>query len=114
MRLAWASKLAERAVRLGSPPREEDKKMDDVWELGQIYRAWEQINRALSEAIKPLPRQTLLFLAARASDGIIRAHAAEVLDWRDNRHLLPDWGWAVCDTHERLRWRAEQPGAGGA
>lgn len=81
---------------------------DRMWEPSQIYGAWEQIHRALLDAIKPLPRQTLVFLATRASDGIIRAHAAQVLDWQDNRHVLPDWGWTVADDKERHRGSCEQ------
>jgi hypothetical protein len=79
-----------------------------MWGSNQIYQAWEQIHRALAEAMKPLPRQTLAFLIDRASDGIIRAHAAEVLDWQENRHCLPDWGWRVCRIQESLRRRTEQ------
>jgi hypothetical protein len=37
---------------------------DQMWEPGQIYWAWAQIHRALLEAMKPLPRQTLAFLAS--------------------------------------------------
>ena len=77
--------------------------MSDRWGPNQIYHAWEQIHRALAEAMKPLPRQTLGFLASRASDGIIRAQAAQILDWRDNRHVLPDWGWLVGANKERHR-----------
>ena len=80
--------------------------MDEPWELGQVYQAWEQIYRALLEAIKPMPRQTLLFLANRASDRIISFQAAQVLDWQDNRHVLPDWGWFTHAREERLRSRA--------
>ena len=78
--------------------------MDEPWELGQIYQAWQQIHRALLEAMKPLPRQTLLFLANRASDGIIRVHAREVIDWQTNRHFLPSWGWWLA-AREKERHR---------
>ena len=81
---------------------------DQMWGPGQIYRAWEQIHRALLEAMKPLPRQTLVFLANRASDRIVRLQAVELLDWRDNRHVLPDFGWRVCRREEHLRWRPER------
>jgi hypothetical protein len=77
--------------------------MDEVWELGQIHDAWEQIHRALRKTLKPLPDWTLMYLAARASDAIVREHAAEVLDWRANRDRLPDWGWAVCRDKKRPR-----------
>jgi hypothetical protein len=74
------------------------------WHSGEIYRAWEQIHHALREAIKPLPRQALVFLANRASDEIIRSQAAEVLDWRDNCRALPwSWGWSLSGNKERHR-----------
>jgi hypothetical protein len=75
----------------------------DHWDSSQIYKAWEQIYRALLEAMKPLPRPTLAFFANNAADGIIRSQAAQVLDWRENRHGLPDWGWALCRDKERHR-----------
>jgi hypothetical protein len=77
--------------------------MSDQWGPNQIYRAWEQIRRAVVEAMKPLPRQTLVFLARRASDGIVRATAAELIDWQDHRHLLPDFGWSVAHNREHPR-----------
>jgi hypothetical protein len=57
----------------------------DHSESSRIYRAWEQIYHALLEAMKPLPRQTLAFFANRASDGIIRSQAPQVLDIRSHR-----------------------------
>ena len=53
---------------------------DETWHLGKIFEAWDQIHRALYEAMSPLPPQTLAFLAERASDRIIRDKAAGVLD----------------------------------
>jgi hypothetical protein len=80
--------------------------MDEgAWHLGRIYEAWEQIHRALLEAMKPLPRQTLVFLANRATERMVRVQAAELLDWQDNRDNLPDWGWSVARSEERPRRR---------
>jgi hypothetical protein len=76
---------------------------DMAWQPGEIYEGWEAIHRALLEAMKLLPRQTLAFMASRASDKIIRSSAAYVLDWRDNRESLPDWGWALGRQREGLR-----------
>jgi hypothetical protein len=82
--------------------------MDEgAWHPGHIYRAWEQINRALLEAMKPLPRQTLVFLATRSSEGIIRDKAAHVLAWLDNRDSLPDWGWFIGYDKEGHRCSRE-------
>ena len=86
---------------------------DPMWGPGHIYRAWDEINRAVLAAIKPLPRPTLLFLANRASDRIVRAHAARVLDWQENRHNLPDWGWGVARSGECLRPRRAVCGISG-
>jgi hypothetical protein len=78
--------------------------VDDIgWQPGEIFRGWEAIHRALLEAMKPLPRRTLAFMADRASDRIIRSNAAYLLDWLDNRESLPDWGWAFIRTKESLR-----------
>ena len=89
--------------------------MDEpIWQPSQIYSAWEQIYQALLEAIKPLSRQALVFLANRASDGIIRRQAALVLDWRENRHVLPDFGWALGGSKERHRWHKPRLDAGSA
>ena len=78
--------------------------MDDIgWEPGEIFEGWEAIHRALLDAMKLLPRQTLAFMADRASDRIIRSNAAYLLDWQDNRESLPDWGWAFIRTKEGLR-----------
>jgi hypothetical protein len=74
-----------------------------AWQPGDIYKGWQAIHRALLEAMKLLPRQTLAFMASRASDAIIRDNAAHVLDWRENRHLLPDWGWSVGRNRGRHR-----------
>ena len=87
---------------------------DQIWEPGQINRAWEHIHRSLLEAMKTLPRQTLIFFADRAFDSIIRANAREVLDWQQNRRWLPDWGWRVCRNEERLRARTERFRVGSA
>jgi hypothetical protein len=73
------------------------------WHPGEIYKAWDEINHNLCEVMKRLPRETLQFLAFRATDSIIRHKAAEVLDWRDNRDTLPDWGWFRQARAERLR-----------
>jgi hypothetical protein len=81
------------------------------WHPGEIYKAWEKIHRGLYEAMRELPRESLQFLAFRASDPIIRHKAAELLDWRKNRHVLPDWGWFVGDSKERHRGGREQVGA---
>lgn len=59
-----------------------------MWQPSDLYSAWEQIHHALVQAMKPLSRQTLRFLASRASGGVIRRLAAEVLDWRENRYWL--------------------------
>jgi hypothetical protein len=78
--------------------------MDEgAWHSGHIYEAWTQINRAVLEVMKRLPRQTLAFMAHRASDAIIRDGARHILDWRENRHVLPDWGWSVGEDKERPR-----------
>ena len=78
--------------------------MDDIgWEPGEVFKGWEAIHRALLEAMKVLPRRTLAFMADRASDRIIRSNAAYLLDWRDNRESLPDWGWALIRAKESLR-----------
>jgi hypothetical protein len=63
-----------------------------AWHAGEISRAWDSINRAVREALKPLHIQTLRFLAHRASDGFIRQAAFDVLAWRENPDL-PSWGW---------------------
>jgi hypothetical protein len=73
------------------------------WHSGEIYRGWEQIHHALLEVMKTLPRGTLRFMADRASDGIIRNTAAYILDWRDHRHVLPDWGWSLVDKERHRR-----------
>jgi len=89
--------------------------MDDMWHPGHIYKAWEEINHALLEVMKRFPRQTLEFLVNRASDGIVRAQAAHVLDWLENRHSLPDWGWAYGLDGACLRCpREEAHGISGA
>ena len=44
--------------------------MNEPWELGQIYQAWQQIHRAVVEAMKPATPHPL-FLANRSSDGIV-------------------------------------------
>jgi hypothetical protein len=74
-----------------------------TWHPGKIYEAWKEFHRALLEAMKPLPRPTLAFLASRANDQIIRSNAADILDWLDNRMNLPDWGWALGRQREGLR-----------
>lgn len=80
--------------------------MDDIgWLSGEIFEGWEAIHRALLEAMKVLPRRTLAFMANRASDQIIRNSAIYVLDWLDNREVLPDWGWFHRPSAERLRWQ---------
>lgn len=73
------------------------------WQPGEIYKAWDEINRSLCEVMKKLPRETLQFLAFRATDSIIRHKAAEVLDWLNNRDALPDWGWFAQADARRLR-----------
>jgi len=73
------------------------------WHPGDIYRAWDEINHSLCAVMKQLPRETLQFLAFRATDPIIRQKAAEVLDWLNNRDVLPDWGWFARPNAERLR-----------
>jgi hypothetical protein len=73
------------------------------WHPGEIYKAWEKIHWSLSDAMKELPRESLQFLAFRAADPIIRNKAAELLDWLDNREVLPDWGWFHRPSAERLR-----------
>jgi hypothetical protein len=73
------------------------------WHPGEIYKAWDEINHGLCEVMKQLPRETLQFLAFRATDSIIRHKAAEVLDWLNNRDALPDWGWFAQVGAERLR-----------
>jgi hypothetical protein len=77
-----------------------------AWHPGEIYGAWEKIHHALSEVMKQLSSETLQFLAFRAIDPIIRQRAAEVLDWRNNRGTLPDWGWFTRLDVERLRGAA--------
>ena len=77
-----------------------------TWHPGRDLRAWEKINHSLCEVMKRLPRETLQFLAFRATDSIIRQKAAEVLDWLDNRDVLPDWGWFTRLDVERLRCTA--------
>jgi hypothetical protein len=74
-----------------------------TWHPGELYRAWERIHQALSQAMKELPRESLQFLAFRAADPIIQRKAAEVLDWLNNREALPDWGWFVRPGLECLR-----------
>ena len=73
------------------------------WHPGDIYRAWDEINHSLWEVMKQLPRETLQFLAFRATDPIVRQKAADVLDWLSNRDVLPDWGWFTRPNAERLR-----------
>jgi hypothetical protein len=63
-----------------------------TWDQGEIYKAWASINRAVREALKPQPVQSVRFLAHRASDGFIRQAARDVLAWRENPDL-PAWGW---------------------
>ena len=78
--------------------------MDDIgWQPGEIFKGWEAIHRALLDAMKVLPRRTLIFMADRASDRIIRSNARYLLDWLDNREGLPDWGWAFIRSQEGLR-----------
>jgi hypothetical protein len=78
--------------------------VDDIGrQPGEIFKGWEAIHRALLEAMKVLPRRTLSFMADRASDRIIRSNATYLLDWLDNRHRLPDWGWAFIRVKEGLR-----------
>jgi hypothetical protein len=74
-----------------------------AWHPGELYRAWEKIHQSLYEAMKELPRESLQFLAFRAADPIIQRKAAEVLDWLQNREVLPDWGWFTHAREERLR-----------
>ena len=74
-----------------------------TWHPGRIYEAWEEINRSLYEAMKTLPRESIQFLAFRASDAIIRQAAANVLTWLDNRDKLPEFGWFSGWPKERLR-----------
>lgn len=74
-----------------------------TWHPGEIYTAWEKIHRSLYETMKQLPRESLQFLAFRAADPIIQHTAAEVLDWLNNREILPDWGWFGQTGAERLR-----------
>lgn len=76
--------------------------MDD-WHPGEIWKAWDKINHGLCEVMKELPRESLQFLAFRATDSIIRQTAAEVLVWLDNRDALPAWGWFIRGGAERLR-----------
>jgi hypothetical protein len=78
--------------------------VDDIgWQPGEIFRGWEAIHRALLDAMKTLPRQALAFMADRGADRIIRDNAAHVLDWKDNRHVLPDFGWSLARSEERHR-----------
>jgi hypothetical protein len=77
-----------------------------TWHPGEIYQAWEKIHHALIETMKELPRETLQFLAFRASDPTIRETAGQVLDWLSNRDALPDWGWFAQAGEERLRGHA--------
>ena len=74
-----------------------------MWHPGEIYRSWEKIHHALSEAMKELPRESLQFLALRAADPIIRHAASNVLTWLDNRDKLPEFGWFCGWPKERLR-----------
>jgi hypothetical protein len=74
-----------------------------TWHPGEIYEAWEKIHRGLYEAMRELPRESLQFLAFRAAGPIIRYKAEQVLDWLNNRELLPDWGWFAQLGTERLR-----------
>jgi hypothetical protein len=74
-----------------------------AWHPSEIYAAWDRIHKALYEAMKELPHETLQFLAFRAADPIIRHKAAEVLDWLNNRDSLPDWGWFSQTRAEHLR-----------
>jgi hypothetical protein len=78
-----------------------------AWQSGEIFKGWEAIRSALLEAMKTLPRQTLAFMANRGTDAIIRDNAAQVLDWKDNRHVLPDWGWWLSNNKERHRCSGE-------
>jgi len=77
-----------------------------AWHPGEIYRAWAKIHHGLYGAMKELPVESLRFLSLRASDAIIRNAASDVLDWRNNRERLPDWGWFTPNREERLRCRA--------
>jgi hypothetical protein len=77
-----------------------------TWHPGEIHKAWDEINQSLCEVMKQLPRETLQFLAFRATDSIIRHKAAEVLDWLENRGVLPEWGWFLSTSGERLRCHA--------
>jgi len=78
--------------------------MDDMgWEPGENFEGWQAIHRALIEAMKALPRRTLVFMTDRASDRIIRDNASYLLDWLDNRESLPDWGWPFIREKESLR-----------
>jgi hypothetical protein len=93
--------------RIQTRPRLEAKGGDMAWQPGEIYKGWEAIHHALLDAMKLLPRQTLAFMANRASDAIIRDNAAHVLDWKENRHVLPDWGWWLSGSKERHRRSGE-------
>jgi hypothetical protein len=73
------------------------------WHPGEIYTAWEKIQQSLYETMRELPRESLQFLAFGAADPIIRHTAAGVLDWLNNREVLPDWGWFAPVGMERLR-----------
>ena len=77
------------------------------WNPSDVYRAWDEINHGLVAVMKQLPAETLQFLAFRASDPIIRQKAAEVLDWLNNRDVLPDWGWFAAHDEEPLRRRTD-------
>lgn len=77
-----------------------------TWHPGKIYEAWEKINHSLCEVMKQLHPETLQFLAFRATDSIVRDKAAEVLDFLENRDVLPEWGWFLPYGGEHLRCHA--------
>jgi hypothetical protein len=76
---------------------------DMTWHPGKIYEAWEAIHRSLHETMKTLPRESLQFLAFRASDSVVRYAASNVLTWLDNRDKLPEFGWFSGWPKEHLR-----------
>jgi hypothetical protein len=76
---------------------------DRAWHPGRIFEAWGEIHASLHETMRKLPRETVQFLAFRASDAIIRQAAINVLTWLDNADKLPEFGWFHGLPQERLR-----------
>jgi hypothetical protein len=66
----------------------------------EIAAAWEEIHRALEEAMKEIRPQTLAFLGEHAH-GIVGFKAHQVLSWHEYRGKLPEFGWFTHREHLR-------------